>query len=157
MTAPTEIKVNKRSNTPKSNIPIRKAHHLLFEMKKNKVLYLMMFPGLLFLAIFSYYPLLGIQIAFRDYNVMDGMWKSPFVGFKYFEAFFKSPYAGELIFNTLYLNILFIITGTLFAIIIAILLNELVNNILKKSISITDVFSILFIVGNHFGHLPTAF
>lgn len=102
------------------------------ELWENKVLYLMTLPGLIFLAIFSYYPMLGIQIAFKDYNFVDGIWGSPFVGLKWFETFFKSIFAKEVIFNTLYLNFLFITIGTIFAILIAIMLNELISNSLRR-------------------------
>lgn len=102
------------------------------ELWENKVLYLMTLPGLIFLAIFSYYPMLGIQIAFKDYNFVDGIWGSPFVGLKWFETFFKSIFAKEVIFNTLYLNFLFITIGTIFAILIAIMLNELISDSLRR-------------------------
>lgn len=107
-------------------------HGILFELFQNRALYLMALPGIAFLLIFSYYPMLGIQIAFRDYNFQDGIWHSPFVGFKYFEIFFKSPYAGNLLFTTLYLNILFIVTGLVVSVSIAILLNEITNNLVRR-------------------------
>jgi putative aldouronate transport system permease protein len=120
-----------QKNTGIYNIKHKK-RGIIFELVTNKVLYLMILPGLIFLAVFSYYPILGAQIAFKDYNVLDGIWKSPFVGFKWFEVFFKSNFAGEVTFNTLYLNFLFITTGTLLAITIAILLNEVVNSTLRR-------------------------
>ena len=107
-------------------------HGILFELFQNRALYLMALPGIAFLLIFSYYPMLGIQIAFRDYNFQDGIWHSPFVGFKYFEIFFKSPFAGNLLFTTLYLNILFIVTGLIVSGTIAILLNEITNNLVRR-------------------------
>ncbi|AUS98218.1 sugar ABC transporter permease [Clostridium thermosuccinogenes] len=110
----------------------RRRRGFLSELITNKALYLMAAPGILFLLVFSYYPMLGIQIAFRDYNFQDGIWHSPFVGFKYFKIFFKSPYADDLLFTTLYLNLLFIITGHVVAVSIAILLNEITNSKLRR-------------------------
>lgn len=104
----------------------------IFEVRKNWTLYLMTVPGVIFLLIFSYYPLLGIQIAFREYNIVDGIWKSPFVGLKYFKAFFNSIYFSQVTINTLYLNALFLISGVVVAVTIAILLNELKSNKLRK-------------------------
>lgn len=113
---------------------------ILFELHSNRALYLMALPGILFLLIFSYYPILGIQIAFRDYNFQDGIWNSHFVGFKYFEVFFKSPFAGNLLFTTLYLNILFITIGLIVAVAIAVLLNEISNNGLRRILQSTMFF-----------------
>ena len=109
-----------------------KRHGLPNELWNNRVLYLMTLPGILFFAVFSYYPLLGLQIAFRNFNVVDGMWKSPFAGLKYFEVFLKSPFAFEVTFNTLYLNLLFILTGLVVAVTIAVLLNEVRQSLLKR-------------------------
>lgn len=105
---------------------------VFFELWINKTLYLMTLPGLLFLAIFSYYPMLGIQIAFKDYNVLDGIWGSPFAGFKWFEFFFKSIYAPEVTFTTLYLNVLFMTSGLIVSVTIAILLNEITKEYIKR-------------------------
>lgn len=105
---------------------------LFVEMRKNWPLYLMTVPGIIFLLVFSYYPFLGIQIAFREYNFVDGIWNSPFIGLKYFKAFFDSKYFGEVTVNTLYLNMLFLIVGLITAVTIAILLNEMLSDKLKK-------------------------
>lgn len=123
------IHVQKVNNERESKI---QNHGFLYELWNNRVLYFMALPGVLFFAIFSYYPLMGLQIAFRDFNVVDGMWKSPFVGLKYFQVFLKSPFAFELTFNTLYMNILFILVGLIVAVTIAILLNEVRHSLLKK-------------------------
>lgn len=110
----------------------REGKKFVLEMRKNWPLYLMTIPGIIFLLVFSYYPFLGVQIAFREYNFVDGIWKSPFVGLKYFKAFFNSKYFSEVTVNTLYLNMLFLIVGLVTAVTIAILLNEMVSNKLKK-------------------------
>lgn len=104
----------------------------LKEMKQNWVLYLMTLPGILFLLVFSYYPFSGVQIAFREYNFVDGIWHSPFIGLKYFKAFFKSKFFAEVTVNTLYLNVLFLIIGLITAVTIAILLNELLSDKLRR-------------------------
>lgn len=58
------------------------------ELAKNYDLYLMALPMVLYYIIFHYWPLYGIQIAFRDYNIVLGFLKSPFVGLKHFRNFF---------------------------------------------------------------------
>jgi len=111
----------------------KKKHGFFFEIKKNFALYSMTIPALLFLLVFSYYPMCGIQIAFKEYNIMDGMWKSPFVGLLYFKAFFESRFFTQVTINTLYLNLIFIVSMTVVSISIALLLNEVTNSKLKKT------------------------
>lgn len=95
------------------------------EMKSHGGLYAMMIPGLLFLLIFNYVPLLGITIAFRDGNTVYGYFSGDWIGFKNFEFFFQSQDAFRIIRNTLGMNALFIVTGTIASIGIAVMLNEI--------------------------------
>ena len=128
----TEKKLQTNTNKNLIHKYKKKKHGFIFEMKKNSALYLMTVPAVVFLLVFSYYPMLGIQIAFKEYNIVDGMWKSPFVGLLYFKAFFKSRFFTEVTINTLYLNLLFIISMTVVSISIALLLNEVASSKLKK-------------------------
>ena len=54
-------------------------------------LYLLLIPAVIYIFIFNYLPLYGIQIAFRNYSPRKGYWGSPWVGWKYFDRFFSSP------------------------------------------------------------------
>ena len=92
----------------------------------------MMVPGLLFLLVFSYLPLSGYLLAFKDYSLQEGIWGSPFVGFQNFEFFFSTRDWLPITLNTIYLNGLFIIFGMGFAVVLAILLNEVRCNWLKR-------------------------
>ena len=103
------------------------------ELWKNRVLYLMCVPALAWIIIFCYVPMYGVQIAFRNYNAIDGIWKSPFVGLKNFRFFFKSNDALRVTINTLVVNILCIGLGHGLSIATAILLNEIGKKRLKKS------------------------
>lgn len=93
-------------------------------LRKNAPFLLMAAPGVLLLIIFSYLPMFGIIIAFKNYRAVDGIFNSAWVGLKNFEFLFKSPAISRITFNTLFLNSLFIITGTIAAIGLALLLNE---------------------------------
>ncbi len=95
------------------------------ELLKNKTLYLMMVPGILLLAIFNYFPMIGIIMAFKDGMSTRGYFSGDWVGFKNFEFFFKSNDALRITFNTLYMNGLFIVVRLVAAVSIALLLNEL--------------------------------
>ncbi len=108
-------------------------HGFLFEMKKNRILYLMCVPGLLFLLLFSYIPLVGIWMAFTNYNVVDGIFGSKFVGLKHLKYFFFGTGMGpKSIYNTLFLNFWGIILGLIFPISIAVFFNEIRGKVYKK-------------------------
>lgn len=104
------------------------------EMHRNGSLYLLALPGVVFILLFFYIPLTGVVMAFKQYNVVDGIFGSPWVGFKYFKFFFQSDKALSITFNTLYLNFLFIFIGLVFQIGGAILLNEVHNKFFKKTV-----------------------
>ncbi|WP_338130453.1 ABC transporter permease [Cohnella ginsengisoli] len=85
----------------------------------------MTLPGILYIFLFSYVPMLGLVIAFKNYNYASGIWNSPWVGFKNFDFLFATQDAWRITSNTLFLNFLFIFFGTVSAIAFAILLNEI--------------------------------
>lgn len=105
----------------------------LWEMKYNRSLYLMCVPGLVLLLMFSYLPMGGIYMAFTKYNVVDGIFGSPFVGLQNIEYFFSgNPYAWRVISNTLILNFWGIILGTILPVSLAIFMNEMKTGPFKK-------------------------
>lgn len=81
-------------------------------------------PGFLLLFTFSYLPLFGVVIAFKNYKAVKGIWGSAWVGLKNFEFLFRTPDLQRITFNTLFLNTIFISTGLIGAITLALLLNE---------------------------------
>ncbi len=105
----------------------------LTNIKKSLPLYLMMVPGLIYLIINNYIPMTGIVLAFKKYDMKKGMYWSPNIGFKNFEFLFKTSDAWTITRNTLGYNIIFIVLGTVIAIAIAILLNEIKNEKAKKA------------------------
>ncbi len=102
------------------------------EIRANRYIYLMMVPGLLFLFVFSYMPLSGYLLAFKDYTLQKGIWGSPFVGLKNFQFFFSTRDWLPITLNTLYLNALFILFGMGFAVVLAVLLSEVQRTWLKR-------------------------
>jgi len=81
-------------------------------------------PGLLLIFIFAYAPLPGIAIAFKNYRFNLGIWGSEWTGFTNFGYLFATKLTGRVLFNTLFMNALFIITGTTAGLILALLMNE---------------------------------
>lgn len=105
---------------------------LIRRLKAYLPLYLMLIPGAAYLIINNYIPMTGIVIAFEQFNYAKGMWGSPFIGFKNFEFLFKTKDAWIITRNTLLYNVAFIVLGTLCAIAVAILLNEIHSARAKK-------------------------
>jgi putative aldouronate transport system permease protein len=103
-------------------------------LRRYRWLYLMLLPGLAYFVIFKYLPMYGVTIAFQDFLPFLGYSGSPWVGLKHFEALFSGPDFGRLMFNTLFLALLHIVIVFPAPIIVALLLNELRINFLKRSV-----------------------
>lgn len=99
---------------------------------KNKVLLLMLVPAVAYVVIFSYLPMGGIVLAFKNYKYADGILGSPWVGLDNFKFLFVSDKIWQLTRNTLLYNITFIIFGMIFEVGFAIILSELTNKVFKK-------------------------
>lgn len=95
------------------------------EIRRNWGLYLLILPCIIYAIVFKYLPMVGIVIAFEDFNPIKGMFGSKLIGFGNFKYFFRGSKWMQITFNTLWLNTLFIITGTIASIAIAIMLTEL--------------------------------
>lgn len=108
-----------------SAVKNKDTHGFIWEIKRNKFLYLMLLPGILFYIIFHYVPMYGAIIAFKDYSPVLGIIGSEWVGFKHFESFFKSAYFIRVLKNTLGLSIYGLLAGFPVPIILALLLNEI--------------------------------
>ena len=109
-----------------------KSASILKELKRNKVLLLMLLPAFLYFLIFSYIPMGGTILAFKNYNFRDGIFGSPFVGFDNFKYFFLSGQAFAVTRNTILYNLGFIVVNTTLQMGMAILISEFLKNILRK-------------------------
>ncbi len=98
----------------------------------HRELYLMMLPGFAYLIINNYLPIGGLALAFKKFDYAKGVFASPWNGIKNFEFLFATRDAGLMIRNTLAYNAVFIVLGTVLAIAVAVILNELRGQILKK-------------------------
>ncbi len=91
---------------------------------RNGAYMLMALPGVLLIFVFAYAPMPGIVIAFKNYKFNLGIWGSEWSGFNNFRFLFATPLTGRVLFNTLFMNALFIVSGTVASIGLALLLNE---------------------------------
>lgn len=118
---------------------LKQKHHwnkksIVKQIKKNRYLYLIMLIPLIYYIIFHYLPMYGVIVAFKDYNIVKGIMASDWVGFKHFQKFITDSYFWKLVRNTLLLNVYGLVWGFPLPIILAILLNELSHNKLKRII-----------------------
>ena len=98
---------------------------LLENIRKYRLLYLFMVPGILYFVIFHYIPMGGLVIAFKDYKMIKGLLGSPWVGFKHFIKLFSTDKFYQVFFNTLIINFYKTLFFFPVPIIISVLLNEI--------------------------------
>lgn len=101
------------------------------QRKDNWQLFSLAIPGLIVLILFSYLPMFGVVLAFKDYRAIDGIFGSAWCGFKNFTFFFKGDGAmlKRLLTNTVGLNVLYLVVNTVVTIIMGMLLFELKNRL----------------------------
>ena len=92
---------------------------------RNKALYAMVLPALIYVALFCYWPLYGVQIAFRNFKFPDGITGSAFVGWKWFKYFFRSNQFPIVVRNTLILNFYNLLAGFPIPILLALIMNSI--------------------------------
>ncbi len=104
----------------------------LHELSRNRYLYLLALPGIAFLVVFAYLPMLGHLLAFQNYRLSDGIWGSEWVGLKNFEFFFNGKDWLRVTLNTVFLNALFLVSGLGSAVVLAVFLKEVRNRLFKR-------------------------
>lgn len=107
---------------------------LLKRIWRHKLFYLFMLPGIVWFFLFSYVPLYGIQVAFRDFTFVGGFTGSPWAGLKYFRQFFDFYQSSDIIRNTIVISLMKLLIGFPMPIILAVLLNEIRNLRFKKTV-----------------------
>ena len=111
------------------------------EICANWQLYLLVLPGVVFLLLFRYWPMLGIQIAFKDFKPIKGIWRSPWAAergqinvLKHFARFLNSAYSLRIIGNTLAVSIYSLLAEFPCCILLALMMNELRSERFKKTV-----------------------
>lgn len=129
MSSSTAVKKNARKKRPNP----------FAEIWNNRFLYLLAVPAILYTFIYGYMTLPYIAIAFEKFHFSSGI-RSPFIGLTNFTAFFESSWAWAVTRNTLVINFLFLIFGTFFAVLLALLLNEVRSRSFLKITQSTMLF-----------------
>ncbi|MDO5422417.1 MAG: ABC transporter permease subunit [Eubacteriales bacterium] len=109
-----------------------KKKSLGLRMRKYWPFYIMMLPAIIYLFINNYIPMSGLVLAFKKYNVRDGIFGSPWVGLQNFEFLFATKDAWVITRNTILYNLVFIVSGTAAAIGLAVILNDVTSKRKKK-------------------------
>ena len=118
---------------------------------RARELYIMFFIPLIWLIVFKYVPMAGLQIAFKDFSNRAGIWKSPWVGLENFQKFFSDRKFSMLIINTLRVSIYTIVVSFFVPIIVALSINIMKNGIFKKTVQtltyVPHFISVVVMVG----------
>lgn len=105
---------------------------LALGLKKYWQLYLLIIPALLVLIYFKFYPIYGVQIAFRDYKVLKGISGSVWVGLKWFQKLFATPMFSKVVINTLVINMLMLVFAFPASVVFGLALNECRSSSYKR-------------------------
>lgn len=108
---------------------------LFKEISKNRMLFLMILPVLIYFVIFSYLPMVGVYFAFTRFDFRGGLFGSPFIGLENFEFLFaggENAIVWILTRNTILYNLAFILIGNILQIVTAVILSELPGRFFKK-------------------------
>ncbi|KRE64498.1 ABC transporter permease [Paenibacillus sp. Soil750] len=102
------------------------------ELSRNKIMFLMVAPAILFFIVFSYTPMVGIYLAFTKFSFDGGIFGSPFIGMENFKFLYQSGTLWNLTKNTVLFNLAFIFIGNFLQLICAIFLSQIMNKYFKK-------------------------
>lgn len=122
------------SRLPDKSVKVKPKGGVLSELLRCWQLYVLVAPTIVYLFIFNYIPMYGMQIAFRDFVANKGIWSSSWVGMKHFLYFFSSPQFSLLIRNTVKLSLYSLLWSFPIPILLALMLNEVRKLWFKKLI-----------------------
>lgn len=121
---------------------VKPNHKTWSRIKRDYELYLFLVPIFIIYLVFKYYPMYGIQIAFKDFSPSQGIWGSDWVGFQHFIDFFNSYNFWTIMNNTLILSLLSLLFSFPAPIIIAIMLNQMLGKRYKKVVQ-TVIYALI--------------
>ncbi|WP_413376056.1 ABC transporter permease [Alkalihalobacillus sp. 1P02AB] len=126
------MKISVESQQSKVVIPKKK--NFWETMKKQKILYLMSIPVVIYVFIFNYLPVWGWTMAFQDFRPGRAFYEQEWVGFAHFIELFNDPHFYLVLRNTIAMSVLLLVAGFSIPIIFAVFLNELKDSIFKRSV-----------------------
>ena len=109
------------------------SERVIDHLKREWQIYLMLAPTVIWLLLFLYKPMYGLQIAFKDYSIFRGVAASPWIGFEHFETLFSSEQFLRALKNTIYISMMSLLIGFPVPIFLALMFNEVLNQTFKKT------------------------
>ncbi|MEM8656990.1 MAG: ABC transporter permease subunit [Pseudomonadota bacterium] len=106
---------------------------ILHDLRREWQLYVMLLPTIIWLILFLYKPMYGLQIAFKDYSIFRGITASPWIGFEHFETLFNNAQFLRALRNTVIISAYSLLFGFPVPILLALMFNEILNKFFKKS------------------------
>ena len=143
----------------------RRSPSLWSRIVRHWQLYVLLAPAIIYLIVFKYWPMYGVQIAFRNYNPIDGFMGSEWVGLEHISRFLHSFQFTRVFFNTIAINVLGLVFGFPVPIILALLINKLGSRRLKafiQTVLFSPAFNVHYVDFSDLGfhahkiHLPRA-
>lgn len=129
-----KVKKTKAQGAVSGTGAVKKKNPILDEIKRNRQLYFMVAIPVIYILVFKYYPMIGAQIAFRNYLPAKGVWGSDWVGMKNFARFFTNPQCWTYVKNTLLLSIYNLMLSIPFPVILAVCLNYCRSRFFGKTV-----------------------
>jgi putative aldouronate transport system permease protein len=130
---------------------MKQKRRLMVDVARDWQLYVFLAAPLAFILIFHYYPILGLQIAFKSYSGRLGIWGSPWIGFANFAKFFSSYYFWRVLTNTLLLSLYTIAVSFPLPIVLALIINSIrskrIGNIAQTIATLPHFISVVVLVG----------
>ncbi|WP_240414299.1 ABC transporter permease [Paenibacillus periandrae] len=108
--------------------------HIVRQVRRYGIMYALLLPGLLYFALFKYVPMVYITAAFKNYNVLKGLWESPWTGWQNFKLFFEGVYFYQIIGNTILISLYKLVFSFPAPIILALMLNAVTSKGFKRTI-----------------------
>jgi len=121
-----------RAETPSFAQPT-KVQRIVDHLKREWQIYAMLIPLVVWLLLFLYKPMYGLQIAFKDYSIFRGITASPWIGFEHFETLFNSEQFLRALRNTFIISFYTLLFGFPMPILLALMFNEVLNQWFRKS------------------------
>ena len=115
-----------------------KKRNFLYYLIHDRDLYLMVLPGIVLVGVLTYGPMFGVVLAFKDYNILLGIWGSPWADppWKYFLQFFNDPFFFRVVRNTVLMSFYTLVWGFPIPVIFALLINEIRHQRFKKGVQL---------------------
>ena len=117
----------------RSRLPARRTG-IWQQCRRRWQLFVFLLIPVVYTLVFAYYPMFGVQIAFKDFTAAMGIWGSKWVGFSHFERFFTSFQFNRVVTNTLWLSLYSLVASFPLAFIFALIINTVRNQRFKKTI-----------------------